>query len=189
MANLLTYIFAKVYVHSLAAASLGGFGFQTCTLSQFLIGSLAFVGVMSYEEKNIKVLPEDTDVFGRLNWRVYCRYCEQGEAGLMENLGFPPMYFHKMYKISFPRRAAHFEYFSPVSPDNLIELKTEIEKIGTTSLTLLHTFYKKRRTDGNPMLVAKAKVTIVAYDDRLHDKTELPRKLLKTLNALGIRKK
>jgi len=143
---------------------------------------------MSYEEKNIRVLPEDTDAFGRLNWRVYCRYCEQGEAGLMENLGFPTMYFQKIHRISFPRRAAHFEYVSPVSPENLINLKTEIKRVGTTSLTLLHTFYKKSRMDEKLILAAKAEVTIVAYDDRLHEKTELPRKLVDTLKALGIQK-
>ena len=144
---------------------------------------------MSYKEKNIRVLPEDTDAFGRLNWRVYCRYCEQGEAGLMENLGFSTTYFHRTQGISFPRRAAHFEYVSPVSPDNLIDLETEIKKVGITSLTLLHTFYKKREKDGDPIIAAKAEVTIVAYDDRLLDKTELPRKLVDTLTAMGIKKK
>lgn len=144
---------------------------------------------MLYEEKNIRVLPEDTDAFGRLNWRVYCRYCEQGEAGLMENLGFPTMYFPKIHKTSFPRRAANFEYVSPVSPENLIDLKTEIIKVGTTSLTLLHTFFKKSSKDGDPILAAKAEVTIVAYDDRLKEKTELPSKLVDTLTALGIQKK
>lgn len=144
---------------------------------------------MSYEEKNIRVLPEDTDAFGRLNWRMYCRYCEQGEAGLMESLGFSPMYFQKIHKISFPRRAAHFEYVSPVSPENLIDLKTEVKKVGVTSITLSHTFYKKSSVQKKRILAAKAEVTIVAYDDRLHEKTELPRKLVDTLKALGIQKK
>ena len=144
---------------------------------------------MSYEEKNIRVLPEDTDAFGRLNWRVYCRYCEQGEAGLMETLGFTPMYFHKIHKISFPRRAAYFEYVSPVSPENLIDLKTEVKKVGITSITLSHTFYKKSNEQRDRILAAKAEVTIVAYDDRLHEKTELPRKLVDTLKALGFQKK
>jgi len=144
---------------------------------------------MSYEETNIRVLPEDTDAFGRLNWRMYCRYCEQGEAGLMESLGFTPMYFQKIHKISFPRRAAHFEYVSPVSPENLIDLKTEVKKVGVTSITLSHTFYKKSSVQKKRILAAKAEVTIVAYDDRLHEKTELPRKLVDTLKALGIQKK
>ncbi|MFQ5758794.1 MAG: acyl-CoA thioesterase [Candidatus Bathyarchaeia archaeon] len=144
---------------------------------------------MSYEEKNIKVLPEDTDAFGRLNWRVYCRYCEQGEAGLMESLGFTPMYFQKRHKISFPRRAAYFEYVSPVSPENLIDLKTEVKKVGVTSITLAHTFYKKTSEHRERILAANAEVTIVAYNDRLHEKTELPSKLVDTLKALGIQKK
>jgi len=147
-----------------------------------------FSMIMSYGEKNIRVLPEDTDAFGRLNWRVYCRYCEQGEAGLMESLGFTPMYFHKIHRISFPRRAAHFEYVAPVSPENLIDLETEVKKIGITSITLSHTFYKKRSGQSERTLTAKAEVTIVAYDDRLREKTELPRKLMDTLKALGIQK-
>jgi len=40
------------------------------------------------EKTNIRVLPDDTDAFGRLNWLAYVRYCEEGEAGLMEMLGF-----------------------------------------------------------------------------------------------------
>ncbi len=138
---------------------------------------------MYYERKNIRVLPEATDAFERLNWRVYNRYCEEGEAGLMEKLGFSPMYFYKRYKISFPRRAAHFEYFSPVSPENLIDLKTEIKKVGNTSLTLAHTFYKKSSEQGKPILAAKAEVTIVAYDHRIVDKTSLPRELLNALQV------
>ena len=43
--------------------------------------------------------------------------------------------------------------------------------------------------DEKLILAAKAEVTIVAYDDRLHEKTELPRKLVDTLKALGIQKK
>ena len=107
---------------------------------------------------------------------------------MMESLGFTPMYFHKIHRISFPRRAAHFEYVAPVSPENLIDLETEVKKIGTTSITLSHTFYKKRSGQSERTLTAKAEVTIVAYDDRLREKTELPRKLVDTLKALGIQK-
>ncbi len=107
----------------------------------------------------------------------------------MESLGFTPMYFQKIHKISFPRRAAHFEYVSPVSPENLVDLKTEVKKVGITSITLSHTFYKKSSERSERILAAKAEVTVVAYDDRLHEKTELPRKLVNTLKAMGIQKK
>jgi len=108
---------------------------------------------------------------------------------LMESLGFTAMYFHKIHGISFPRRAAHFEYVSPVSPENLIDLKTEVKKVGVTSITLSHTFYKRRSEQGERILAANAEVTVVAYDDRLREKTELPSKLVDTLKALGIQKK
>lgn len=139
---------------------------------------------MSYEEKNIKVLPEDTDAFRLLNWRVYCRYCELGEAGLMDSLGFPQMYFYDKYGIFFPRRVSNFEYVSPVSPRDLINLRTEVKKVGTTSLTLHHTFYKKNKNLKKPVLTAKAEIVIVAYDEENHRKTPLPRELVEKIREV-----
>lgn len=139
---------------------------------------------MPYEEKNIKVLPEDTDAFRLLNWRVYCRYCELGEAGLIDSLGFPQMYFYDKYHIFFPRRVASFEYLSQVSPRDLIDLRTEVKKVGTTSLTLHHAFYRKNRDLRNPVLAATAEVVIVAYDERNHKKTPLPKELVERIREI-----
>ena len=152
--------------------------------AQFLSLNHNTMFIMSYQEKNIPVLPEATDAFGWLNWRLYNRYCEKGEAGLMENLGFPPMYFYKKYKISFPRRHADFEYFSPVSPENLIDLKVEIMRVGTTSITLSYHFYKKSRQQRKQILAGKAEVTIVAYDHRVLQKTELPVELVESIKRV-----
>ncbi len=134
-----------------------------------------------YEKKNIRVLPDDTDAYGRLNWIAYVRYCEEGEAGLMQILGFSAMYFHKRYKISFPRRAAVFEYLSQVMPDALIDLETTVKNVGKTSLTLFHRFYKKNSEDGERTLAATAEVTVVAFDEQAGQKTDLPAPLLEGL--------
>jgi len=138
---------------------------------------------MIYEKRNIRVLPDDTDAFGRLNWIAYIRYCEEGEAGLMEMLGFSLMYFYKRFKISFPRRAAIFEYLSPVSPDSFIDLETKVEKTGKTSLTLSHTFYKKNHEEDERILAAKAQITIVAFDEQTNQKTDLPIQLARALKT------
>jgi acyl-CoA thioesterase FadM len=134
-----------------------------------------------YEKSSIRVLPDDTDAFGRLNWIAYIRYCEEGEAGIMEMLGFSAMYFYKRFKISFPRRAAIFEYLSPVSPDSFIDLETEVEKVGKTSFTLCHVFYRKNRKEGERILAAKARITIVAFDEQANQKTDLPVQLRDSL--------
>lgn len=139
---------------------------------------------MSFLERNIKVVIEDTDAFGRLNWRVYCRYCELGEAGLMNSLGFTQMYFYDKYGISFPRRVANFEYLSQVSPRDSIDLKTEVKKLGTTSLTLTHTFHKKSKKLEKPVLAAKAEVVIVAYDEKNQAKTRLPKELVERIRKV-----
>jgi YbgC/YbaW family acyl-CoA thioester hydrolase len=140
---------------------------------------------MIYEKKNIRVLPEDTDAFGRLNWLAYARYCEEGEVGLMDILGFSIMYFHRTQKMSFPRRAATFEYFSPVAPDNLIDIETSVKRVGKTSFTLSHSFYKKNSVDGERMLTANAEVTAVAFDEQAYQKTKLPFQLSEALRKFA----
>jgi len=138
---------------------------------------------MSYEKKNTQVLIEDTDAFGRLNWRVFCRYCELGEAGLLNTLGFNQMYFYEKYKISFPRRFSSFEYLSQVFPTDLIDFRTEVKRVGNTSLTLSHVFYKNEKLQ-EPVLVAKAEVVIVAYDEKNHRKTPLPKELVDKIREM-----
>jgi YbgC/YbaW family acyl-CoA thioester hydrolase len=139
---------------------------------------------MTYEKKNVRVLPDDTDAFGRLNWLAYVRYCEEGEAGLMEILGFSVMRFYRAQTIPFPRRAAMFEYFSPVSPDSFIDIETTVKRVGKTSLTLSHAFYKKNSEESERLLAAKAEVTVVAFDEQVHQKTGLPFQLLDALKRL-----
>lgn len=136
---------------------------------------------MSHEEENIRVLIEDTDAFGRLNWRVFCRYCELGEAGLLNSFGFNQMYFYEKYRISFPRRFSSFEYLSQVFPTDSVDFRTEVKRVGRTSLTLSHTFYKKSKKLQKPVLAAKAEVVIVAYDEKNHRKTPLPKELVEKI--------
>lgn len=94
------------------------------------------------------------------------------------------MYFYDKYGIFFPRRAANFEYVAQVSPRDSMDLRTEIKKVGITSLTLLHTFYKRNEKLKKPELTAKAEVVIVAYDEKNHKKTPLPKELVEKLNEV-----
>jgi acyl-CoA thioesterase FadM len=142
---------------------------------------------MVHEKTNIRVLPDDTDAFGRLNWLAYARYCEEGEAGLMEMLGFSPTYFYKRFKISFPRRTAIFEYLSPVSPYSFMGLETEVEKVDKTPLTLSHTFYKKNHEEDERILAAKAQITIVAFDRQTNQKTDLPFQMTDSLRRFNVK--
>jgi YbgC/YbaW family acyl-CoA thioester hydrolase len=140
---------------------------------------------MAYEKKNVRVLADDTDAFGRLNWLAYLRYCEEGEAGIFEKIGISATRFYKERNISFPRRAASFEYCSQVSPDSFIDIETTIKRIGKTSFTLLHTFYKKNAEDGERTFAASAEVTVVAFDHRIYQKIEIPKELLDGIKGIA----
>jgi acyl-CoA thioesterase FadM len=147
---------------------------------------------MVYEKKSIKVLPDDTDAFGRLSWLAYLRYCQEGEAGLFDKMGFNAIRFYKERKISFPRRAANFEYCAEVSPDSFIDIETSVKKIGKTSFTLQHIFFKKNSEDAERMFAASAQVTVVAFDHQLRQKIELPaelRDLIKRAEPVDINSK
>ena len=141
---------------------------------------------MLYEKKNIRVLPDDTDAFGRINWLAYLRYCEEGEAGIFEKIGFNIFRFYKERKVSFPRRAATFEYCSQVSPDCFIDIETMFKNVGKTSFTLQHSFFKKNTEDGERILAATAQVTVVAFDHQLFQKTDLPTELRNILAGIDL---
>jgi YbgC/YbaW family acyl-CoA thioester hydrolase len=137
---------------------------------------------LKFEKRNIRLLPQDTDNFGIINWETYVRYCEEGELGFMEMLGFSFTYFYTKQKVFFPRRAANFEYLAQITIENMVDIETEVKKIGTTSFTLSHCFYKKDSKKGERVLAAKAEVTAVAFNETIHAKVELPEELVVALN-------
>ena len=154
-------------------------------MAEFLFAATHIIGVkMTYKKENVRVLPDDTDSFGRLNWLAYLRYCEEGEAGVFEKIGFSATRFYKERNISFPRRAANFEYCSQVSPDSFVDIETTIKRIGKTSFTLLHTFYKKSAENGERSFAASAEVTVVAFDHRVYQKTDLPKEFLEGMKRI-----
>jgi YbgC/YbaW family acyl-CoA thioester hydrolase len=131
---------------------------------------------MLHIEKNIRVMVEDTDHFGNINWRVFCRYCEVGEVGYLRTLNLDPITLHKKYCIYFPRRDAHFKYLAPMEVGDSIEVRTKIADIGKTSLIWNHEVYKGKT------LVAKAKIVTVAVD-KTKTKVPIPDELRKTLEG------
>jgi acyl-CoA thioester hydrolase len=136
---------------------------------------------MHFEKKNLRVLPQDSDSFAIINWETYVRYCEEGELGFMEMLGFSFTYFYTKQRVFFPRRAACFEYLSQVKLGDYIDIETGVKKIGSTSFTLEHQFFKKESENGERVLAAKADITAVAFDEETHAKTELPGELVVAL--------
>lgn len=138
---------------------------------------------MQFEKKNLRVLPQDSDSFAIINWETYVRYCEEGELGFMEMLGFSFTYFYEKQKVFFPRRAACFEYLSQVKLGEYIDIVTGVKKIGQTSFTIVHHFYKKESENGERVLAAKAEITVVAFEEVTQSKTMLPEELVAALKS------
>jgi acyl-CoA thioesterase FadM len=99
----------------------------------------------------------------------------------MEMMGFSFTYFYEKQRVFFPRRAACFEYLSQVRLGEYIDIETGVKKIGQTSFTMQHHFYKKERANGERTLAAKAEITAVAFNDDTHTKAPLPDELVVAL--------
>ncbi len=136
---------------------------------------------MSYEAKNIRILPGYIDHYGFIRPEVYDLFCQEAEAGLFESLNFDPIHFFNAYHICFVLRGSSFDYPRPVKPGGFMDVETVVKKVGTTSLTLYHTFYNKNSREAEPFEVATAERTLVAVGR--HDRTSrrLPSILVESL--------
>jgi hypothetical protein len=62
-----------------------------------------------------------------------------------------------------------------------IDIETGVKKIGQTSFTMQHHFYKKESVNSERTLAAKAEITAVAFNDDTHTKVPLPDELVVAL--------
>jgi acyl-CoA thioester hydrolase len=64
----------------------------------------------------------------------------------------------------FAMRASTVEYLAPARFDDLLEVFVRVERVGTTSVTYEHAAYRLHEDDGEDVLMATAKQTIVLID-------------------------
>jgi acyl-CoA thioester hydrolase len=80
----------------------------------------------------------DVDKMAIIRYDAYVRFFELGEMELFRAAGFPFRVFAERADVTFPRRVLHQDYVSPCVLDELLEVRTRVSRLGTTSLTLAY---------------------------------------------------
>ena len=77
----------------------------------------------------------DTDAAGIVHFSVFFNYMEEAEHAFLRNLGLDVFLLDNETAISFPRVAAKCDYCSPIRFGELVDVETNIERIGKSSVT------------------------------------------------------
>ena len=77
----------------------------------------------------------DTDAAGIVHFSVFFNYMEEAEHAFLRNLGLDVFLVDNETAISFPRVAAKCDYRSPIRFGELVDVETNIERIGKSSVT------------------------------------------------------
>ena len=95
----------------------------------------------------------DTDAAGIVHFSVFFNYMEEAEHAFLRNLGLDVFLLDNETAFSFPRVAAKCDYRSPIRFGELVDVETNIERIGKSSVTYQFLFRRDKT------VIAEGRVT------------------------------
>ncbi len=131
---------------------------------------------MYLHETQVRVRYGETDQMGFLYYGNYALYYEVGRTESLRSLGFTYKGLEES-GIMLPVIKMEAEYFRSAFYDDLITIKTRLEKIPTGSeITYISELYNERGK-----LLNRGSVTLVFYDSVQKKKTLMPQALQEAL--------
>ncbi|MCE5317661.1 MAG: acyl-CoA thioesterase [Parachlamydia sp.] len=129
---------------------------------------------MIFEAKN-KVRIHDTDMAGILYFPRIFRFVHDALEDLMKSEGFP---FEKMLRSDFVFVIVHSEadYYNSLVVGDEIQIHAHVDRIGTTSFTMIYEFYKTDQTH-----MGRARTVHVTVDNASRKKIPVPEIMRKIL--------
>ncbi|HEV2460317.1 MAG TPA: thioesterase family protein [Ktedonobacterales bacterium] len=130
----------------------------------------------------------DVDSSGRIHFTALFRYMEVAEHELMRAIGLP--YATALRDTAFPRVHLSADFRAAATYDMLLDVEARVERVGTTSWTLVFTTRRAPEDDGVPgappgALIAEGHMTIVAMDPATERPVPLPDSLRRALGGEG----
>lgn len=122
-----------------------------------------------------KVRMNDTDMAGILYFANQFRFVHDAWEDLVEseNISFQKILFEETFLFVIVHVEA--DYLAPLNVGDMLEVHTQVEKIGNSSFTMLYNIYRSKE------LVGKAKTTHVTIDKVTRTKISIPEHLKKIL--------
>lgn len=112
----------------------------------------------------------DVDIAGIIYFGAYVRFIELAETELMRDLGFAYSQVFDRFNIWLPRVHLDFDFFKPAFMDDELVMKTHIERVGTSSITLKTEVYNVRAQETD----ALATLIVVCVDRQTMKSRPLP---------------
>jgi acyl-CoA thioester hydrolase len=127
----------------------------------------------------VRVYFEDTDSAGVVYYANYLKFIERGRTELLRDIGFEQDDLNKKHNIVFAVKSIKADYIYPAKFNNLLEVKTSIEKLGHASIYFLH---KIVNTIENKVLF-KAHVVVVCLNTDNFKPCIIPINILEAING------
>ncbi|MBK9975719.1 MAG: acyl-CoA thioesterase [Planctomycetes bacterium] len=108
----------------------------------------------------VEVRSYELDIYNHVNNAVYINWLEHGRSKLLQDKGFNYTRIEQAWGVRFMTVRTEIDYKSAMVLGDKAEVSTQVEKVGTTSVTIAHAI--ARLGTGAP--VASARVVIVYTD-------------------------
>lgn len=103
----------------------------------------------------------DVDIAGIIYFGAYVRFIELAEMELFRDIGYPYGEMFERLNIWLPRVHLDFDFYAPALMDDELLLRTHIEKLGASSITMRMIVHNERAQE-----VDAAATLVVAAVDR-----------------------
>ncbi|MFP4163373.1 MAG: tol-pal system-associated acyl-CoA thioesterase [Chitinispirillaceae bacterium] len=117
---------------------------------------------MKKNELQIRIYYEDTDCGNVVYYANYLRFMERGRTELLRSLGIDFSTYHEK-GLMFAVVEANVKYKRPAQYDDLISVRTRVEKISTASITFRTDIFR----DGTLLVSGDVKVACVKMSSGL----------------------
>lgn len=112
----------------------------------------------------------DVDIAGIIYFGAYVRFIELAETELFRELGYAYSEMFELLEIWLPRVHLDFDFYKPALMDDELLMRTHIERLGTSSLTLKIVVHILRSNE----VAATATLIVAAVDRKTMKSRPLP---------------
>ncbi|MFH1380307.1 MAG: thioesterase family protein [bacterium] len=103
--------------------------------------------MMRYFDVTIRIPYADVDQMGVVYYANYLVYFERGRTEFLRKIGLDYRRMEKDLSLFLPVKEVHLEYVAPVHYDDLIVIRTCIEKLGRASINFTYAIFREHKEE------------------------------------------
>lgn len=123
----------------------------------------------------VEVRSYELDVYNHVNNAVYVNWLEHGRSKLLQDKGFDYTRIEAAWGVRFMTVRTEIDYKQALHLGEKVEVSTQVEKVGNTSVTFAH---RVAKTPGGEV-AAQARVVVVYTDIKTGRPTPVPKEFVR----------